>query len=135
MSAHHVSTILLYNDEGKILLEHRSATRKSYPNVWAFFGGHMEEGESPEQAVRREAKEELGYELKNPAHLMTQHFPEWGDKHVFVEKYDGLQPIVLDPHESQAYGWFTLEESESLESIPHDFEPLERAFEYIAAEK
>jgi 8-oxo-dGTP diphosphatase len=32
-----------------------------YPGVWGFFGGHLEPGETPEIAVRRELQEEIGY--------------------------------------------------------------------------
>ncbi len=32
-----------------------------YPGYWAFFGGHMEPGETPEEAIWRELKEEIAY--------------------------------------------------------------------------
>jgi 8-oxo-dGTP diphosphatase len=32
-----------------------------YPGHWAFFGGHLDPGESPDAAVRRELLEEIGY--------------------------------------------------------------------------
>lgn len=32
-----------------------------YPGYWAFFGGHIEENETPEVAVQRELEEEIGY--------------------------------------------------------------------------
>jgi hypothetical protein len=32
-----------------------------YPGAWGFFGGHVELGETPEIAVRRELEEEIGY--------------------------------------------------------------------------
>ena len=44
----------------KILLAKRSASRSFYPNVWDLPGGHLEAGESPEAALVRELKEELG---------------------------------------------------------------------------
>jgi 8-oxo-dGTP pyrophosphatase MutT (NUDIX family) len=33
-----------------------------YPGHWGFFGGHLEPGEDPEQALRRELVEEIEYE-------------------------------------------------------------------------
>lgn len=45
---------------GKILLQKRGA-KIVYPNQWCTFGGKGEEGESHEQAARREFKEESGY--------------------------------------------------------------------------
>lgn len=32
-----------------------------YPGYWAFFGGHLEPGETPEIALKRELEEEIGY--------------------------------------------------------------------------
>jgi mutator protein MutT len=32
-----------------------------YPGCWGFFGGHLDPGETPEQAVKRELQEEISY--------------------------------------------------------------------------
>jgi 8-oxo-dGTP pyrophosphatase MutT (NUDIX family) len=32
-----------------------------YPGCWAFFGGHLDPGETPEEAVKRELLEEISY--------------------------------------------------------------------------
>lgn len=127
-----VSVLILYNKEGKMLLEHRAETRKNYPGCWALFGGHLEEGEHPEETLRREIKEELGYTLSNPVFLYTQGLKTGSEKHVFVELYDDKQSISLNPHESQGYGWFGFEEYKKLgKIIDHDLEPLERVSEYV----
>jgi ADP-ribose pyrophosphatase YjhB (NUDIX family) len=42
-----------------LLLQLRDDIAPSYPHHWGLFGGHMEEGESPEVAVWRELEEEL----------------------------------------------------------------------------
>ncbi len=55
--------IILKSEDGRILLQHKDAGHKTLTNHWCFFGGSIEEGETPEQAVRREAKEELQIEL------------------------------------------------------------------------
>ena len=46
--------------EGKVLMAHRSAERATYPGTWSFPGGHVETGESLEQALVRELMEEIG---------------------------------------------------------------------------
>ena len=45
---------------GKVLLVRRAAHRKTYADLWAFPGGHVERGESVEQALARELVEEIG---------------------------------------------------------------------------
>lgn len=45
--------------DGRVLLVQRGPDG-DHPGEWAFPGGHVEPGESPEQAARREAFEEVG---------------------------------------------------------------------------
>jgi len=45
---------------GAILLERRPPDSRVYPNVWDTPGGHVEPGETPEAALERELREELG---------------------------------------------------------------------------
>ncbi|WP_432492761.1 NUDIX domain-containing protein [Kineococcus gypseus] len=47
-------------EAGRVLLTRRSATRSAYPSCWALPGGYVEDGESEQQALRRELAEELG---------------------------------------------------------------------------
>ena len=48
---------------GRVLLVRRSPSARFYPDVWDLFGGHVDGGESLEEALRREAREELGIEV------------------------------------------------------------------------
>lgn len=56
--------ILIFNNENKILVPKRSSNRKIFPNCYDFsVGGHVNSGETYEQAAYRELEEELG--IKN----------------------------------------------------------------------
>jgi 8-oxo-dGTP diphosphatase len=58
--------VLLFDREGKLLIYLRDDKPEiPFPNHWDFFGGHVEEGETPEHALMREVKEELGIDLLN----------------------------------------------------------------------
>ena len=48
---------LLIKDQ-QVLAEKRKRTKRVVPGVVAFPGGHMEAGEQPEEALRREVQEE-----------------------------------------------------------------------------
>lgn len=59
----HVAIAILYQQD-KFLMQ----LRDNIPNIaaagcWGLFGGHLEAGETPEVAVKREVLEEIGYEL------------------------------------------------------------------------
>lgn len=54
-----VSAVALIDPEGRVLLAQRPEG-KSLAGLWEFPGGKVEPGESPETALIRELKEELG---------------------------------------------------------------------------
>lgn len=56
----HEIAVFILNDEGQVLLQKRSSTKKHYPNMWALCTGHVEKGESASDAAVRELQEELG---------------------------------------------------------------------------
>lgn len=45
---------------GRVLMALRSPSRRSYPGTWSFPGGHVERGETLEDALVRELSEEIG---------------------------------------------------------------------------
>ena len=57
--------VILVGNKDRVLLQHRDDNTSWHPNHWGIFGGQIEKGETPEQTVRREAKEEIGIELTN----------------------------------------------------------------------
>jgi 8-oxo-dGTP diphosphatase len=61
-----IAAIILENDKGEFLLALRD--NKSwipFPNHWDLIGGHVEEGETPGEALVREVKEELDIDIRD----------------------------------------------------------------------
>ncbi|WP_208104104.1 NUDIX domain-containing protein [Modestobacter roseus] len=73
---HHVVTGALVRP-GCVLLTHRSPDRRWYPDVWDLPGGHVDDGETELQALRRELREELAVEAQgiDPAPLARVEDP------------------------------------------------------------
>ena len=59
-----VSAISLVDRDGRILISKRSEN-KFMPGYWEFPGGKLEGGETPEQCLIREIKEEINIDLEN----------------------------------------------------------------------
>ena len=59
-----IAAIILENDKLELLLYLRDNKPEiPFPDYWDLIGGHVEEGETPEEALVREVKEELDIEL------------------------------------------------------------------------
>jgi 8-oxo-dGTP diphosphatase len=63
MKIRYIAVIIFYDDKKRILLQDRKGISK-FGNEWGFFGGGIEENETPEQSIIRETKEELDFDLK-----------------------------------------------------------------------
>ena len=62
---HRTAHVWIINDKNELLLQKRSANKKSHPNCWDISGaGHIKAGESVIDGAIRELKEELGVEAE-----------------------------------------------------------------------
>ena len=111
MDQHHVVAGVLRRDR-QVLLCRRSPTREWYPGVWDLPGGHVEVGEQPLEALRRELLEELGVEIgDDPGHPLDRIAriarPETG-LHLTIWLVTDWTGTVANrqPHEHDRIGWF-----------------------------
>lgn len=99
---HIVNGLLLRGQE--VLMAHRSPTRKNYPDTWSFPGGHVEDDETLDQALKRELFEEIGILAKSWSFIRRFDDPMSNPEnritfHVFVvEQWEGEPTNINDEH-------------------------------------
>ncbi len=109
-----LATLCYVKDEKskKILMLHRIKKKNDvHEGKWNGLGGKFEKGESPEDCVIREVKEESGLTIKNPQLKGFIAFPDFdgrNDWHVFVFVVDKFSGKLIDSAEGK------------LEWIPYD---------------
>ncbi|MFR9602288.1 MAG: NUDIX domain-containing protein [Rikenellaceae bacterium] len=93
MLLHPVVHLHLFNSRGELYLQRRPAWKDIQPNRWdTAVGGHMDLGETPLEALMREAREEIGITDFEPHHLCSYAFRsavEHEYVHVYYTIYDG----------------------------------------------
>lgn len=104
-----IATAALVRD-GRILLGHRHPQRRWYPDCWDLIGGHVEAAETPEEAVRRECREELGVEIDVAVPIEVKFSDPALTMTAFVVTSWRGEPTNQQPDEHDDLRWFTPEE-------------------------
>lgn len=116
-----VSACALIDPDGRILMCQRPQG-KAHAGLWEFPGGKIEVGETPEEAIVRELREELGVE---PCERCVQPFSfvshAYDDFHLLMPLYlcrqwDGF----VRPQEGQAVKWVFSDKLLDLNLVPAD---------------
>lgn len=117
-----VGACALVDPDGRVLIAQRPAG-KAFAGAWEFPGGKVEPGESPERAVMRELREELGVEpceqCLQPFAFASEPLPD--GRHLLMPLYvcrrwDGF----VDPKEGQQIAWVRPDKLLSYDLLPAD---------------
>jgi len=111
------------------------AAHKSQGGKWEFMGGKIEPGETPEQALARECREELALEIDNER-IIDSVVHAYPDKTIRLTLIactpkSGSEPVAL---EHQQIRWVNRVEMEMLDFAAADRELIEQLgerFEHI----
>ena len=113
-----VVAAIIHDDEGRIF-----ATQRGYGDFkdwWEFPGGKMESGETLEEALKREIREELSTEICVDEFLCTVEY-DYPMFHLTMHCYlCSLLTDALHLNEHEAARWLTHEELDSVKWLPAD---------------
>lgn len=110
-----IAVPLIRNADGAYLLCKMPPHRGAYPGQWGLPGGGLEPGERMEEALRREAREELGIELDQVEPLLFKDavraklHPDGRREDVYmiflVFRCEAARTAVRLNDEFEAYAW------------------------------
>ena len=115
--------------DGDRYLVGQRAANKAQGGLWEFMGGKIEPGETPEQALVRECREELNLEIENEYIIdsVVHEYPEKTIRLTLIScsPKSGSIPKAL---EHQQIRWVTRSEMDALDFAPADRELIRKQF-------
>jgi isopentenyldiphosphate isomerase len=109
---HPVVHLHVFNSRGEVYLQKRPEWKDIQPGKWdTAVGGHIDYGETPEKALLREVREELGIEAFTPERVGMYVFESKRERElVYVHRttYDG--PIRPSAEELDGGRFWTIQE-------------------------
>ena len=94
---HPVVHLHIINREGCLYIQKRSMKKDLLPGLWdTAVGGHVDYGESLEEALYRESSEELGFREFNPVYLKSYVWESTREKEL-VNVFAAVGNFVLKP--------------------------------------
>lgn len=107
-----IGTAVIIVKDGKVLMGKRQGAHGA--DTWCPPGGHLEFGETWEQCVRRETKEEADIEIQNVrfAGVVDNHQPDWGTHYITIfmrADWASGEPENCEPDKCSGWEWFTWE--------------------------
>lgn len=128
MGGKHIIEVVgaIIKDGDKYLVGQRAAN-KAQGGLWEFMGGKIEPGETPEQALSRECREELALEIEDE-HIIDSVVHEYPEKTIRLtliscSPKSGSIPKAL---EHQQIRWVTRAEMDTMDFAPADRELIRK---------
>ena len=109
---HKAVCVFIINSKEQVLLQKRSANKKTWPNMWdVTAGGNVLAGEFGFQAIIRECKEELGIELNKNDITFIGSVISTNKKGDIINNYFSICFSVFSYFKGKVRHWFQIQNS------------------------
>ena len=115
---------IIYRDDGKFLIAQRNLN-KNQGGLWEFPGGKLEPGETCEEALAREIREEMAADIEVHEYVgeNIHHYPEKDIRLMFYKAKLLSDDVTLLEHEDCR--WITKEDKDKFEFAGADVKVFE----------
>lgn len=126
------AAVFVANHQGELMATLRAPQKKAWPGYWENSGGGARWGENPEQAIRRELKEETGIEAKEEEFIHLRTF--WNDRIrevmvIFILCKDvPLSEVTLQEEETSDVKWCSLAEYDRMSDANEIAGPIKEKY-------
>ena len=127
---------IIIDPDGRVFLARRGREVRNESGKWEFPGGAVEFGETLEQALVREVREEYGFEIDGLElldvvdHIIPHEKQHWVSP-TFRCRIARGSPAILEPHKCDEIGWFRVEEVDALNLTIASRKSLESLKNYL----
>ena len=120
------SAVVIFDEEGRVLVLLRPKDMKWAPGKWALPGGHIENGEKPIDAAVREVREETTLQISNPIEF---HMSDNGEVVYFVTRVNNASVEIDFEHDD--FSWVYPEQLTNYDTAPMFATLIKRAQEVL----
>lgn len=115
-----ITAVIFLHKDGKLFLCKRSNSKTLFPGQFEVPGGHIEFGETLEEGLKREIREELGIEINLGeifnafAYLSYNNTAHSVEADYLATMKAPNQEIKLNPEDHTEYKWVTQKEAQEI---------------------
>jgi mutator protein MutT len=130
---------IIFNKDGKVFLAKRGSEARNEKHKWEFPGGSVEFGETLENALVREIREEYGFVidvvqlLDVVNHILPEEKQHWVSP-AYLCRYKNGKPCIKEPHKCGEIGWFNIGAIPSKDLSKASQKSLQSLKKYLSAE-
>lgn len=133
-----VVVAIIHNDDDQVFVARRAAMKSFHPGMFECVGGHLDPGETLEEGLQREIREEIGCEIVIEELFDAFTYESEGMLKVELSYLCHLAPgevPKLNPEDHSEYLWIGSDEVEKFEKEDEETDALRKAFKILEGRK